>query len=286
MSKKMGDRMLIVDSQVHIWQANTPERPWRAGRKAHRDSPLSAEELLLAMDEAGVHRAILVPPSLDDNRNDLVLGAAQRFPDRFGAMGRLDIELPDARERVSTWCQQPGMLGFRFSFNDPDGLQTLVERRMDWLWSQAEESAIPVMLMMWPSELQYADQIAERHPKLKLVIDHLALHAKTQEPRAFSDLDKLLALARRPNIAVKASSMPGYASDLYPYRSLHPYLRRVYDAFGPQRIFWGTDYTRLPCTYRQSITMFTEEMSWLSTEDLEWIMGRGLCEWIGWALPQ
>lgn len=277
--------MLIVDSQVHIWQANTPERPWRAGRKAHRDAPLSAEELLRAMDEAGVSRAILVPPSLDDNRNDLVLAAAQKYPTRFGAMGRLDTEAPGARERVASWCGQAGMLGFRFSFNDADGLKVLTEGRLDWLWAQAEKAAIPIMLMLWPSELQFADRIAQRHPGLKLVIDHLALHAKTQEPKAFEDLDKLLALASRPNIAVKASSMPGYASDAYPYRSLHPYLRRVYDAFGPKRIFWGTDYTRLPCTYRQSITMFTEEMPWLNAEDIEWIMGRGLCAWLGWQPP-
>ena len=54
--------------------------------------------------------------------------------------------------------------------------------------------------------------------------------------------------------------------------------------FGPKRIFWGSDLSRRPCTYRQCVTMFTEEMTWLSNDDLEWIMGRGLCEWIGWAV--
>jgi predicted TIM-barrel fold metal-dependent hydrolase len=65
---------------------------------------------------------------------------------------------------------------------------------------------------------------------------------------------------------------------------LHPYIRRVYDAFGPQRMFWGTDLTRLPCTYREGIAMFTEHLPWLSAADKEWIMGRGVCEWIGWKL--
>ena len=50
-------------------------------------------------------------------------------------------------------------------------------------------------------------------------------------------------------------------------------------------MFWGTDLSRLDCTYRQSITMFTEEMPWLSDDDKEWIMGRGVCEWIGWPMP-
>jgi len=99
-------------------------------------------------------------------------------------------------------------------------------------------------------------------------------------------IGELLALARRPNIAVKASCLPHYTTDAYPYRWLHPYIHRVYDAFGPRRMFWGSDLSRLPCTYRQAVTLFTEEIPWLTSEDKEWIMGRGLCEWLRWELPK
>jgi hypothetical protein len=47
-------------------------------------------------------------------------------------------------------------------------------------------------------------------------------------------------------------------------------------------MFWGTDITRMPCSYRQCVTFFTEELPWLKGRDLEDVMGRGLCEWIGW----
>ena len=94
-----------------------------------------------------------------------------------------------------------------------------------------------------------------------------------------------MALKARPNVAVKASGMPSHTTDDYPYRRLHQYLRRAYDAFGPKRLFWGTDLTKLSCTYRQAITMFTEEVPWFTSEDKVWIMGRGLCEWLGWKLP-
>jgi hypothetical protein len=49
-------------------------------------------------------------------------------------------------------------------------------------------------------------------------------------------------------------------------------------------MFWGTDLSRLPCTYRQAIDMVTTEIPWLSAEDKAWIMGRGLCEWLDWPL--
>ena len=277
--------MVIVDSQVHIWKADSPDRPWRAGARPHRDVPFSADDLLLEMDAAGVTGAILVPPILENNRNDLALAAAQRHPDRFAVMGRIDTEAPEARTLIASWRRQPGMLGLRFNFNDPDGFRVLAGRRLDWLWAAAEKACVPIMLMLNPTELQFADRIAAEHPELRLVLDHLALPPDTKVPAAFAELDKLLALARRPNVAAKASAMPAYASDGYPYRSLYPYLRRVYDAFGPRRMFWGSDFSRLKCSYRQAITMFTEDISWFTAEDKEWIMGRGLCEWLGWKLP-
>ena len=99
---------------------------------------------------------------------------------------------------------------------------------------------------------------------------------------SFADLAELLALARYPNVAVKATGAPSYSSDPWPYRNIHQYLKRIFDAFGPTRMFWGTDITRMPCTWRQCITMFTEELPWLKGQDLERVMGRALCDWIGW----
>ena len=94
-----------------------------------------------------------------------------------------------------------------------------------------------------------------------------------------------LAVARRPNVTVKVSALPTYAADNYPYKSLHPYLRRIYDAFGPERMFWGTDLSRLPCSYREAVTMFTEEMPWLKGRDLERVMGSAFVDWLGWKRP-
>jgi predicted TIM-barrel fold metal-dependent hydrolase len=93
------------------------------------------------------------------------------------------------------------------------------------------------------------------------------------------------SLAKRTNIAVKATALPCYTKGTYPYRRLHPSIRRVYDAFSPKRMFWGTDFSRLPCSYRQGVTMFTEEIPWLTEEDKQWIMGRGVCAWLNWPLP-
>lgn len=67
-------------------------------------------------------------------------------------------------------------------------------------------------------------------------------------------------------------------------KNLNAPLKRVIDAFGPRRSFWGTDLSRIldTCTYRQAVTHFTEELDFLSPADLEWIMGRGLRETLRW----
>lgn len=278
--------MLIADSQVHVWAANTPERPWQAGYKPHREVPLLPELLLQEMDAAGVHRAVLVPSALEDNRNDLALEGARQHPDRFAVMGRLDLNAPGARSQIATWRRQPGMLGLRCSFKEPQWEAVLTEGRLDWLWKEAEKAALPAMLMMTHELLPFIDRVAERHPGFKFALCHLALDSGKRDDDAFRDLDRLLALAKRPNVMVKVSALPTYTTDSYPYRRLHPYLRRVYDEFGPKRMFWGTDLSRLTCSYRQAVTMFTEEIPWLTSEDKESIMGRGLCEWLGWELPQ
>jgi L-fuconolactonase len=81
--------MLIVDAQVHIWAANTPERPWPARAEPHR-APLGKDELLAEMDKAGVDRVVIVPPSWEGDGNDLAIEAARSHPGRFAVMGRFD----------------------------------------------------------------------------------------------------------------------------------------------------------------------------------------------------
>ena len=116
-----------------------------------------------------------------------------------------------------------------------------------------------------------------------IAVDHLGLVSGERDEYALRNLDKLLAtraLPERRGEGERAAVL--HRATRYPYRALHPYLRRVVDAFGPQRVFWGTDLSRLPCSYREAITMWTEEMPWLAAADLESIMGRGVCEWLGW----
>jgi len=278
--------MMIIDSQVHIWGPETPDKAYMKedASKPHLPTPLQHEELLQVMDANGVQRTVCVPPTWEGYSNEESMRAARLHPDRFAVMGRIPVFKPESRSLMATWKKQPGMLGIRIAFHQGRSKLWLEDGTADWLWDEAERHNIPIMAFA-PDAVHKLGEVAERHPGLRLVIDHMglssALRGKSLEP-AVADL---LKLARLKNVAVKVSALPCYVDEPYPFPTLHPLIQRVVGAFGPQRSFWGTDLSHLTCPYKQCLTLFTEELKFLSQSDKEWIMGRGIAEWLNWPLP-
>ncbi|HKR90276.1 MAG TPA: amidohydrolase family protein [Phenylobacterium sp.] len=272
----------IVDSQIHIWAADRPDRPWPAAgwdgkaRHVHREVPLGAEEVLAAMDDAGVARAILVPPSWEGYYNDVVLAAARACPGRFAAMGRFAPETPV--EALRTWREEPGLLGVRLIV-PPGAALAAVDHSF---WSTAAELDVPLMLHPVGQNALVA-AIAERHPGLRLALDHMGTGLVGEGLDEFAQEDEVLALAARPNICVKLSAMPCHSRRPgRPWADMTPRLRRLVDAFGPQRCFWGSDLSRLPCAYKDLVDHFTQDLTWLSGEDLRLVMGEAILRWLRW----
>jgi len=267
--------MLIVDSQIHLWTSGKPN-------PAHRQIPqFTAADAIAEMKEAGVDAAVVHPPGWDPAAQDVALAAAHAHPERFAVMGRFPLDKPESRALVDGWKSQPGMLGLRFTFLEERQRSWLTDGTMDWLWPAAERAGVPVGLAA-AHALPAVAKIAERHPRLKLVIDHLGVASGKKDAEAYATVPDLVALAKFPLVALKASAAPGTSSEPYPYRNIHPHLKQLFDAFGPRRFFWGTDLTRMPCSWRQCVTLFTEELPFLGAADKELVMGRGLCDFLGW----
>jgi predicted TIM-barrel fold metal-dependent hydrolase len=272
--------VLIVDSQIHVWQ-NGKMSPH------HRQIPTySAADALAEMATAGVDCAVIHPPSaLGEPANTLAVEAARQHPDRFCILGHFDLLSPDREKIVAGWRKRPGMLGFRYTFNQPHEKTWWTDGSLDWFWKACEKADLRIGLLATGGNIPVFGKIAERHPGLKLHIDHIGRgggRAGLKDDGLYADLGEMLALARLPNVAVKLSGAPSTSSQSYPYQNIHQYLQRIIEAFGPERSFWGTDITRMPCTYRQCVTMYTEEMPWLKGRDLEQVMGAAFVKWLGW----
>ena len=284
--------MIITDAQVHVWQAHSPERPWPPenrisggfvaveGARPHRAEPISAEEMVAMMQEAGVARAVIVPPSPVGDSNVYALEAAASQPGRFVVMGRFDPAAPGARAQLAHWLDQPHMAGIRMTFHKPQWSGWLDDGSIDWFWADCERLGIPLMLLI-PGRLDVVATIARRHPQLRLIVDHLGLHSNYRDAQCEADLDALVRLARFEKVHVKASAVPCYTHESYPFTGFKPHLQRVFEHFGPRRMHWGSDVSRLPCTYRQAVTHFVEELDFLGDEELALVMGGGLSEVLG-----
>jgi predicted TIM-barrel fold metal-dependent hydrolase len=267
--------MLIIDTHIHLWESNTAP-------PHHRSRPMGADELVRAMDEAGIDRVVNCPAIWDRRANEVAAEAALRYPDRIGTMGWFDLAEHGDGRMLSRWKDQPGMLGLRFVVAMPEHVDWFRKGRLDWIWEAAQEYGIPVGLTV-PLALDHVQVLGQRFPDLKIVIDHMGLGPFGKVPEVFDGRATLLQLAELPNLAVKVTAAPAYATDAFPFASVHPYVREIVEAFGAKRSFWGTDITRMACSWSECKTMFTEHLPWLTGDALEDVMGRAFCRWAGWA---
>jgi predicted TIM-barrel fold metal-dependent hydrolase len=277
-------RRRIVDAQVHLWLPQGPDRPWPAGRVAQLPEPFTYDKLLPMMNEAGVDRVVIVPPSWEGERNDFAMDAAAKYPDRFAIMGRIAVNDPKSQALIAKWKEQKGMLGIRMTFNG-EQINWLTDGTADWFWPAAEKAGIPVMFLPGGRMPAYA-RIAERHPQLSMIIDHMGLSVDLAKANKHAEaIDATVSMAKYPNVSVKLSAAPAYSHEAYPFRDMTPHIKRCFDAFGPQRSYWGTDMTNSydKASYRQRITHFTEGLGFLSEEDKDWVMGRAILARLKWA---
>ena len=274
-----------MDAQVHLWKAASADWPWVPGMKPQMPEPFTIEKLLPLMDAAGVDRVVVVPPSWPGDRNDYALEAAQRYPDRFGVMGRITLRNPKSADLLPAWRGQPGMLGVRLTFLGKD-VEMLSDGAAEWFWPAAEKAGLPVMFLA-VGQAAYFGRVAERHPGLPLIVDHMGLSLSVpavREGKFDASIADTASLAKYPNVSVKLSAAPNYSLQPYPFPDMTPHLKRLFEAYGPRRCYWGTDMTNNfdKATYPRRIAHFTETLDFLSEADKDWVMGRAILERLRW----
>ena len=277
-------RTPVVDAQVHVWLPEAPDRPWPPGgaeraRSMHRLEPLTGPGLRAEMREAGVDRAVLVPPFFEGYRNDYAVACAEEAPEAFRVMARVDLRTGDPGP-VRELLGNPVVAGVRLVFLPADAGR-VDDPGADWLWSFAEAADVPVMLLA-SGQLDALGVLARSRPGLRLAVDHLGLTGRAMDAAVAPEIATLLTLAGLPNVSVKLTAVPCYSTEDPPYPALHPFLRQLHDAFGPERLFWGSDLSRLRGSYADLVRLFREDLGFLSPGDVEAIMGRSVLAWLGW----
>jgi predicted TIM-barrel fold metal-dependent hydrolase len=267
--------MPVIDTHMHVWTTDWEQYPFtppEARLKLPEESN-TAEEVVETMARHGVDYTVLVQVRYYGWDNRYLADCLRRWPGRFAAQGLIDPRDPAAAERLTYWMKEHGFAGVRLSPSyDPDA-GWLNSPDSNPLWRRAEELGAIFNFLIREEQLPQLEDMAARFPGVPVVVDHMGY------PNVEGDTANLLRLARLPNVYVKVTEFYNHSKTRqYPYADVIPTVRRVYDAFGPQRLLWGTGFVRgenvgrIP--YGQELELIREHVPFFTPEDQEWILGR------------
>lgn len=266
--------MDAIDTHLHVWSGDFARYPFAEGRRETEPAPV--ELLNKVMHAAGVTRAVIVQPIhyLYDNR--YVADCLRQFPGRLAAIGLVDQKAPDAADRLERLVREEGFSGLRIHLksrvDDPSEWATADQ---DPLWRKAEELGACFCVHGPCDHLPAVQPIVARFPGVPVILDHIG-GAPTDEEPPYPRLRKVLDLAALPNVYVKLTPQAGRSREPYPHRDTFATFQRILEAFGPDRLMWGTNFPGVlrSTGYVRALEMFRVHAGFLSDSDREWVLHR------------
>ena len=273
-----------IDSQVHSYERDRPERPWIGS--LHGPPEVTGDDMVAAMDAVGVDGALLVSPwSMYRFDASYALEVYASHPARFGLIKPFDPRVEGVTDEIAEWAATPGVVGARIMIRDqttPDADDPGLNR----IFAAGAKYGLPVNVLCW-GKLPLLGELARRNPETQVVLDHVGLRQPFEPPvppEPFSDLANVIALAQYDNVTIKISGACTLSRQPFPYEDLWEPLGQIFEAFGFDRCMWGTDWTRAVglLTYEQGVEAFrvTDQ---LSDSERSALMGGSLARIYNWS---
>lgn len=275
---------MIIDAHQHFWQLGQFDTTWLEipEHEAIRRDFLPAH-LKPQMDAAGVERTVVVQAQHDLEETRWMLRLADDHEWIAGIVGWVDLAAPACEEQLAEFQAHPKFVGLRHITQDEPDDDFIVRPDVIGGLKVLEKHAVPFDLLFYVKHLRHAAVLAEILPDLPMVIDHLA------KPRikvgAIDDWEhNFRAAAKHENIYCKLSGMitEAHWSNWTPV-DLAPYVEIALDAFGPERLMFGSDWPvcELTGTYQQVFDALAECLAPLSDAEREQIYAETAREFYG-----
>lgn len=277
----------LIDAHMRVWANDQKRYPFAHPYVAdYRGMPHAGtvEMLIEDMDRHGCTHCILVQTICHGWDNTYLADCVRRYPARFKGHGLIDPTDDQVADKLEYWTKEHGLAGMRFSpiyYQDGShgGDAWIGAEHSHRLWRKAHELGSVFNFFIAPGQLPALERMMKAHPDVRVVIDHLSqmdLGVADPEP----DFRKLLAMARHRNVWVKVSELTSVSkSHEYPFRDAYPYVKRVYEAFGPDRLLFGTGYPGAARaaygrpTLEREIALVDQEMPFFTKQDRAQILG-------------
>jgi predicted TIM-barrel fold metal-dependent hydrolase len=259
----------ILDPHVHVWK-HDPAFPFAQGAKVP-DRDATPETLLELMKANGVSKTVIIQVIHYRYDNRYLASVLKQYAGTFQGVCRVDPLDPAAPDHLSRHTEE-GFRGVRLSPAGNESGDWFHGPLMPPLWKRCAELKVPMTVLAPITRMPEVASLLERTPQLTTVIDHMA-DCPIDQP---AELEKLIALKRYPNVFVKVSHTWSISKESYPWRDAQTYVKRLYDAFGPRRLMWATDWPIIEgwSTYDKALTVVRDEMKFLNAEDREWMLSK------------
>ena len=279
----MATQTPTIDSQVHAYERNRPERPWSGFLQGPDE--VTGDDMVAAMDAVGVDAALLISPfSVYRYDASYALEVYAAHPARFGLIKPFDPQSEAVADEIAEWAGTPGVVGARIMLTAPS--YEADDPGLNRILAAGARAGIPVNVMC-AGKLPLLRELARRHPDTQVVVDHVGLTQPVEPPappEPFADLANVVSLAACDNVAIKISGACTLSHQPFPYPDIWEPLDKVFDAFGFDRCMWGTDWTRAVglLTYEEGVEAFrvTDQ---LSDSERSALMGGTLAKIYNWA---
>jgi predicted TIM-barrel fold metal-dependent hydrolase len=267
-----------IDAHSHIWPPEVDRFPLAPGltKKDLNPPSFTDDELLAIARPEGVQRVVLIQHSvyhLFDN--SYLIDAAKRRPERFRIVGMVDDSQPSAGDEMKRLLEQR-VTGFRITpfIRKEQPERWLETPGMKEMWATAAKTRQAMSCLIDASHLAGVDQMCQRYPDTPVVIDHFARIGVDGQMRD-SDIKSLCNLAQHKHTYVKVSAFYALGNKKPPHLELVPMIKRLLEAFGPERLMWASDspyQLQGENSYAASIALVRDRLDFLSNDDRQWLL--------------
>jgi len=270
-----------IDAHSHIWPPIADKFPLAPGKTVKDLSPPSFtdDELMAIARPEGVGRVVLIQHSvyhLFDN--SYLVDAVRRHPKLFRVQGMVDDHLPHPGATMKELLRQ-GVTGFRITpFIRPESEQAgwLDTGGMHDMWKTGAETRQAMCCLINAANLPGVAGMCAKYPETPVVIDHFARIGVDGQMRE-TDIAALCSLAKFKHATVKISAFYALGRKTPPHVELIPMIKKLLDAFGPQRLMWASDcpyQIQGGNNYRASITLIRDRLDGISESDKQWLLAK------------
>ena len=264
-----------IDAHVHVWTPDTDRYPLSRGFTVADMQPPSftPEQLFAHCRPCGVERIVLIQMSFYGFDNSYMLDSMRAHRGVFSGVAVIDEDAADVASTMRA-LKERGVRGFRIRPGERPVETWLDGEGMAAMWQCGADEGLAMCHLINPDSLPLVDKMCRKHPDTQVVIDHFArIGVNGDIPDR--DLNGLCELAQHKHTAVKVSAFYALGEKRAPYSDLGPMIRRLLDAYGPERLMWASDcpYQVDPGhNYRDSIELIRDRLDFLSAGDKEWLL--------------